>query len=46
MSFSHRITRDLLSICLIENKILDESDDYVLIEAGAGEFWDVFVRMT
>ncbi len=27
-------------------RILDEIDDYVLIEAGAGEFWDEFVRMT
>jgi len=27
-------------------KIIDEIDDYVLIEAGAGEFWDEFVRMT
>ena len=27
-------------------KILDETDNYVLIEAGAGEFWDEFVRLT
>ncbi len=27
-------------------RILDEIKDYVLIEAGAGEFWDEFVRMS